>query len=846
MIPRAMRVAWYHFRAAFHLRWSSYLTVILLIGLVGGVAIGAIAAARRTQSAFPAYLAASHASDLQFQIYSFETVASLDDLTEELGQLPQVARVAISPFFFVTPIGANGRALPSSLNSDEISTIGSVSGEYFTQDQVAVVAGRMANPKSTHEMVATAEMAKLAGWHLGETVKMGDFTVAQINSGANPGTSKLGLRFSAQLVGLVVFSNQVASADIDRFPTYQLLTPALTQKLRAGATAPVYGLRLRGGSRDVAAVEREITRLVPKGNPYDFHVTSVTEGQVERSSKSEAIALAVFGTIAALAALLIAAQAISRALWAQGEDLDVLRALGADSLTATWDAILGLLGAVVLGATLAVALAVALSPLAPLGPARQVDRTPGFAFDWTVLGVGFAVLALGLSVLTVTLAYRRAARRRSRQRSELVQRGSAVVNAAVRYGLPAPGVAGLRFSLEAGHGRSAVPVRSVLVGAVLAVTVVVATVTFASGLNTLVSHPALYGWNWNFAIDPQGGDTVPPMVGHLLDHDPDVAAWTGFNYADVQMDGQTVPMLLGESTHAALSPPILSGHAIQAKNQIVLGAATLASLHKKIGQSVVVSYGSPEDTPIYQPPTHLVIVGTATMPAIGTAGTLHPSMGTGGLLSRAIFIPALARALVNADPNLNGPAIDVVRTRTGIAPKAALASLRRIAVAADKAVGNDPQTYGDAFVVLGVQRPAEIENYQSTGASPGILAAGLAVGAVVALGLTLGASVRRRRRDIALLKTLGFTRRQLAVAVAWQASVAAFVGIIGGVPIGIILGRWLWDLFARAIYAVPLPTVPTLEVVLVALGALVLANVVAAVPGRMAARTPTALVLRAE
>jgi len=101
--------------------------------------------------------------------------------------------------------------------------------------------------------------------------------------------------------------------------------------------------------------------------------------------------------------------------------------------------------------------------------------------------------------------------------------------------------------------------------------------------------------------------------------------------------------------------------------------------------------------------------------------------------------------------------------------------------------------------VLGVQRPAEIANYQSTGASPGILAAGLAVGAVVALGLTLGASVRRRRRDIALLKTLGFTSRQLAVAVAWQASVAAIVGIILGVPVGIALGRWLWDLFARSI-----------------------------------------------
>ncbi|MGO9582521.1 MAG: ABC transporter permease [Acidimicrobiales bacterium] len=845
MIGRAFRISWYHFRAAFHQRWSGYLTVIILIGLVGGVAMGAVAAARRTQSAFPAYLAASHSSDLQFQVYSSQSVASLDYLTKELEHLPQVARVAIAPTLFVTPIGANGRALPTSLSSDEITTIGSVGGEYFTQDQVAVTAGRMANPKNTHEMVATAQTAKLAGWHLGETVKMGDFTVAQINSGVNPATAKPALKFSTQLVGLVVFSNQVASDDIDRYSTYQLLTPALTQKLQAGATYPNYGLRLRDGSRDVAAVEREIARLVPKATPYAFLVTSVTEGRVERSSKPEAIALGVFGAIAALAALLIAGQAISRALWADGEDLNVLRALGADSLTVTSDAVFGLLGAVVLGATLAVVLAVALSPLAPLGPARQVERTPGFALDWTVLGAGFAVLGVGLSALTVTLAYRRAVRRRIGQGSEPVQRGSAVVNAAARYGFPAPVIAGLRFSLEAGHGRSAVPVRSVLVGSVLAVTVVVVTVTFASGLNTLVFHPALYGWNWNFAIEPEGGDNVPPMVGRLLNHDPDVAAWTGFGFADVQIDGQTVPTLVN-STHAALSPPILSGHAIQAKNQIVLGAATLAALHTKIGQSVVVSYGSPKDAPIYQPPTHLVVVGTATMPAIGNAGTLHPSMGTGALFSEAIFVPALARALVHADPNLNGPAIDVVRIRSGVTPTAALFSLHRIADAANKAVANDPQAYGDSLVVLGVQRPAEIVNYQSTGASPGILAAGLAVGAVVALGLTLGASARRRRRDIALLKTLGFTRRQLAVAVAWQASVAAIVGIVVGVPAGIALGRWLWDLFARSIYAVPLPTVPVLEVVLVALGALVLANLVAALPGQMAARTPTALILRAE
>ena len=72
------------------------------------------------------------------------------------------------------------------------------------------------------------------------------------------------------------------------------------------------------------------------------------------------------------------------------------------------------------------------------------------------------------------------------------------------------------------------------------------------------------------------------------------------------------------------------------------------------------------------------------------------------------------------------------------------------------------------------------------------------------------------------------------------------VGIVVGIPLGIVLGRILWDAFAHEINAVPAPTVSTLSIALIAIGALVLANVLSAIPGRIAARTPTALLLRAE
>ena len=847
VMRRALRVSWYRLRTTLHKRWSGYLTVVLLVGLVGGIGMAAMAGARRTQSAFPAYLAATDASDLRVQTYDISVLDGIGggSLTERLAHLPLVTRVASAPNLLIVPIGTNGRPLASAANNDDVTAVGSVGGEYFIQDRVTVSQGRMADPRSPNEMVATAEAAMMSGWHIGETVPFGAFTVTQIAGGADPLTARPALRFSARLVGLVVFSSQVVNDDVDRLPTYVLMTPALTQRLRVSLAYPSYGLKLEHGSADVAAVEGEIIQLLPKGSVYTFHVTSVTEGQVERASKPEAIALGVFGAIAALVALLIGGLAISRGLWADGEDIEVLRALGADAVTLRWGATLGLLGAVVLGAFLAVGIGVALSPLAPIGPASQVDPTPGVAFDWTVLGTGFAVLVAGLGALTVTLAYRRGARRRPGERAEPFERGSSVVNAAVRVGLSAPAVTGLRFSLERGRGRSAVPVRSALVGGVLAVVVVVATVTFGSGLSTLVSHPALYGWNWSYAIDSPSGGNVPPVAGRLLDRDPDVAAWTGFNFANVQIDHQTVPVLLAVA-NAKLAPPILSGHALEAKNQIVLGAATLAALHKKVGDTVVASYGTPKDAPVYVPPTRLVIVGTATMPAIGTSGALHPSMGTGAMIAQGIEPPKFKRALTQPDPNMNGPVIEVVRLRKGVPAAAGLASLQRVADAADKVMAADPEGAGDTYNVLGVQRPAEIVNYQSTGDTPAILAAALAAGAVVALAITLTASVRRRRRDLGLLKTFGFTRRQLAVTVAWQASVAAIIGIVVGVPVGIALGRWLWDLFARDIYAVPEPSVPVLEVVVVALAALVLANLVAAIPGRMAARTPTALVLRAE
>ena len=218
------------------------------------------------------------------------------------------------------------------------------------------------------------------------------------------------------------------------------------------------------------------------------------------------------------------------------------------------------------------------------------------------------------------------------------------------------------------------------------------------------------------------------------------------------------------------------------------------------------------------------------------SGSLHLEMGTGALFPYQ-DIPAKLLDVVGNTPT--GPNAILVRFRSGANRSSALRGLERIAQNLSL-----PTNYG--VNVISVQRPAEIVNYRSMSTTPLYLGSALAAGAIAALALTLITSVRRRRRDLALLKTLGFTRRQLAAVVSWQSTIAVAIGTIAGVPIGIATGRALWDLFARQIHVVPAPTVPGLAIALVAVAALVLANVIAAIPGLQAARTKTAVLLRAE
>jgi ABC-type antimicrobial peptide transport system permease subunit len=827
---QALAFAWYRFRATFRHRWSGLLSVVLLTGLLGGLSMGAIEAARTTESSPLDFATSTHTPGL-FVIDGFASgaiPAYNPKLLRAIAHLPHVEKVESEVGLNAGPVGKGDEPLAAS---EGVGANGSVDGLNFNEDRMLVTEGRMANPDRANEFVLDSGTASLFGLHLGETATIGWVTNTQGEVSPNfkvPRTQQMKVKLVG--VGAVDLNELFQDQDGASNSQVELFTPAFTHKLlECCSNDMLSGITLQGGlqSRYYSEVESEVRSLLPKGVPFTYVQAPDVLARAERTLKPESIALGIFGGIAGLAALLIAGQVIGRRIRLNTEELAVLRALGADPRMTIGDGLIGTLGAILAGVLLAGLVAVTLSPLGPLGPIGPLAPL-AFRIDWSVVGLGTAVLAVTLGTLAVVVAFR-AAPHRVVTRLER-ERASSVTGAVTAAGLPPAAVTGIRFALEPGVGPNAVPVRSAILGAVLAVVVVISTITFGSSMKTLVSHPALYGWNWSADIDGGGGlgDIPAHNVARLLNADPLVGGWTGIYFSTLQIDRVNVPVM-GGSPHAPVGPPLLSGHAFNAANQVVLGASTLAQLHKHVGDTVKV--GAP-GTGL----TTLRIVGTATMPSIGVVGSSHLEMGSGALLSYTL-IPSKARNVF--DVPQPGPNAVLVRFTKGANQAAGFSSLQSI-------VRKNPQIQGDGGSVLAVQRPAEILNYRALGTTPTLLGVALAAGAVIALGLTLVTSVRRRRTDLALLKSLGFTRRQLASAIAWQASVAVGIGCVVGIPLGIALGRFLWDLFVRQINAVPDPTIPTWSIVLIGVGAVVLANLVAAVPGRIAARTPTAQLLRSE
>jgi len=143
-------------------------------------------------------------------------------------------------------------------------------------------------------------------------------------------------------------------------------------------------------------------------------------------------------------------------------------------------------------------------------------------------------------------------------------------------------------------------------------------------------------------------------------------------------------------------------------------------------------------------------------------------------------------------------------------------------------------------------RPSTLVDFGRVQSLPLVLAGLLALLTFATLTHVLISSVRRRRRELAVLKTIGLVSGQLRAVVIWQALTMSVLSLAIGLPLGVAAGRWIWLVLARHTGFVPEVVTEFVPLAAVCGAAVALSTVLAWFVGGAAARTPPAMALRSE
>ena len=188
-------------------------------------------------------------------------------------------------------------------------------------------------------------------------------------------------------------------------------------------------------------------------------------------------------------------------------------------------------------AAVAVGVAIAASPFMPIGPARFAEPSPGIEVNLAVLGTGFVVIAVVPLLVLVPAALRAAARAQGAPGPAAPAASTRPSRLGSALGLAGsvPGSLGVRMAFEPGHGRTAVPVRSALIGTTVAVAAVVAAMVFGASFLRLTATPHRYGQNWAQELDLQVGTVRAAQGAQVLAQITGLTQYAGGNYGQVSV-----------------------------------------------------------------------------------------------------------------------------------------------------------------------------------------------------------------------------------------------------------------------------------------------------------------------
>ena len=834
-------------RSRLRARWAA-LAVIGLVAALGATGtLVAVGAADRTANAYSRYRERANVGDVTINPSLISR-----DIDHAIRTLPGVESVTSAALFAAGDPKERPATDPESAAEQEsVQVLGSTDGRYTDMDRPAIVDGRF--PTGRNQALVNVEFARAKHLHVGDVFPLG--FVSRHDQLTNQGIT-LPKPFAVErltVVGIGTLSDEVlpdgvyfryrviVSRDIaDRYDCLpDAPGPNATFEEALARFGPAncatsyifYSLSFRGGDRGVSAAldafakrSAALSAKLPKAlqrQGFEYSLVGKTTARDERDRVERSIApipAALFVLAAAAAAITVATLGLVLARESSRARNDQLAwwRLGLTTRQRAGVIAVPLLVAVGSGLALAVLGAWLLSPIAPLGTVRSVDPSPALEVARSAW-LGALVLSLAFGVLIALVAMRSSRHvgaRRARTPTSSVRR-------LVRVSKRPEVDEGVRAAYSTNRGAGLVVT---LAGS--AVAVFLAALVFGTSLSALTSTPVSYGWPWDLAAVGNfgyGGLDIH-KVAATLDHRDGVRSWTALGFSSsILLDHEAVPALIGFDKVSAVDVTIVRGTLPAAADEVALGARTAAERNLELGDKVTVA-------------GYEVATRRATVTAIVVLPSLGPFQADRAAPGRGIFIPEamLRKSVVSRAVTFVG--IDL---GPGVDRSAALAHLR------DQIGPWDPTGYPVLRYSKPI-RPPEIINARSVRVAPLLVGGLLALAATIGLAVAIVISVRARRREMAVLRTLGFTSRQLRVSVRVQALAMMLGGFVVGAPIGVAVGRVSWRAFASGLGVLTVPSTPVAWIVATGVGAAVVAALAAAGPARVAAHTKPAVSLRAE
>ena len=793
-------------RSELRRRWPSLLALAVVIALSGAVVLTALAGARRT-----------HRSVSDFQRYdgSPEGLVAFPKFNSNDG----VDTVLHDPTVKRGAVGMMMSALPYQPGNPNYMPLIAAADDQFGKHifRGLLLDGRRLRDDATDEILLSEGDARLLNAKVGDRVPLLAFSAGEADrclrselGGALCDKLARTPKLSVRVVGIVRTDIDVTQRTQD--VGFSLLSRGFYERHRSDiGWTPFVLVQLRTGVTSEQFTAR-IRNALGADNPADVQPAT---GQAAYDTVGVlSTGLVLFALVAAVAAAFAIGQAVVRQVVAGSDERTTLAALGVTRAGRVVDAGTPVVVAALLGAGLAVMGAYLGSRFMPIGFARRIEPYQGFDFDPVVLGVGLVIL-VGFVAVVAMFSALLADRRHERAHAVAIRVGAR----AAEMPLSPSATVGLRHAFAG--PRDSVPVRSAAIGIAAAVAGVIAVLSFSASLHHLTRTPALYGWSWNaMDVDQRYADAL------RADRDIDAIALVarraplriGSSAEDAQPElGMAITPQQGEMPAA-----IVRGRAPARDDEVALGADSLSVTHRNIGDAINI-FGARGDL-------HATIVGVA----------VYPTDEDGDPIARGVLLTPGALNRVAKRTNSGGESLYpegyAVRFRADVDRAAALRRLEQLAPS-----DNPGRT---SFSLP--EPPAEVDKLRQVESLPIVLALFLAALGALAMGHALIVAVRRRARDFAVLRALGFRQRDVRRSVAYEASALALVGACIGVPLGVLLGRYAWSRVADSVGVRIVDRVPPAALLTIVPCVIVVAVVLAVIPGRRAARQHPSAILRTE